>query len=168
MKRRGGYTLVELSLILTFSGTLMVVAFQVVRSAMRTSQFAAEQIERQRAYEKLALTVREDAALAKMASTPQPNALMLQLDEQQRVTYRRQARRWVREHTVSGQRVAIEVYLLGGDVQPRFEVLQTPARVRIELIRTTPGDATGNLDYQIEASLGRWPAPVIAPAESQL
>ena len=160
--RRGGYSLVELLVVISVSSVLASVAVGLIGILMGVDRGGRRHLHETNALARLAQQFRADVAAAEDLASDGPHGLHLRLSDGRVVDYASEAGLATREERLGEERRAREQFALPDEARLAFEVAaeQRPAIASASL--ASANDAAGGgdsaavrLGWRVEATVGR-------------
>jgi hypothetical protein len=162
MKRRSGYTLVEVILVLTFGMILLGCGVRLLMLVFRLDRVEVARLSEETSQDRLARRFRDDVASATALRPPadlHPGRIELALPGGRRASYEIEKAALVRIETQGGKAIGREVYAAPNAFEPRFEYEKRGANdwVRLRWTRTAGSAQTQRRDQvPVEAALNRF------------
>ena len=132
MKKRNGYSLAEMLVVITVASVLLSIAAQLVTRAMRIDTTWREQGDVARSMSRLAHDLRQDIHQARsLIVTQDPQALELTRVDGAKVSYTVAAEEIVRSSQRDDEQLEREYYKISADQQVEMRSLSDPPRVEL-------------------------------------
>ncbi len=164
MKRRHGFTLIEMLLTMTVGSVLMVLGMSLLQQAMTLSSQASNHRDFDSAANRLCDQFRSDVRDATIASVGQDQTLSMELAEHE-VQYNFGNHRVTRSRTIharavdaadSDQTASHETYDVGPSSELSVEILESPRRIVLVIRRSSSlKHLPSRVDRHVSAVVGR-------------
>jgi prepilin-type N-terminal cleavage/methylation domain-containing protein len=154
MKRRQGFTLIEMLLTMSVGSLLMVLAMTLLQQAMTLSSQTRSQCDADRVIHRLCEQFRRDAHSASAVSTDDQLVVTL-VGDSKNIVYRFLNSTVTR--STSGESIENEQYDLGKSANVTIEMLEQPEQIRLTVLREPKLKHIGpRIERQIALTVGRF------------